>query len=222
MTNKIESTEQQTDTEPPIVGYPVLGVVNRPVDLRSFQSSGLKLYDIQPPECRMPLKIENSRDWKTIPKRVFNFDPTHIYDRINESNMLNPYQRHCSVPMSFLFQKKNGVCSCGCGLKLEGRRKRWATDECKRFGEVVFGIIAGYANILRTYRWLFTGSVKCEICDERDSPENAIELDHLHPVKFGGGGGWLSNYQFKCKRCHRKKTNKDFGHKQKSEIPTLF
>ena len=30
------------------------------------------------------------------------------------------------------------------------------------------------------------------------------------PVKFGGAGGWLSNYEFKCKNA-TEKTNKDFG-----------
>ena len=197
---------------------------SKPLDIMSFKNSGLKLYDIQPEECRKPLVIsDENTNWRPHIKRLFEFDPTPIYDRINEESLLNPYMRQCTVSISFLFPKVKGICSCGCGKVLEGRRTRWASDDCEHFARAVFSIISGYSDSIRTYRSLFLGDgwIHCEICGP-DSFREQIELDHIFPVKFGGGGGWLSNYQFKCKTCHRKKTNADFGFKQKTRQQILF
>lgn len=45
-----------------------------------------------------------------------------------------------------------------------------------------------------------------------------LKVDHIFPVKLGGGGGWLSNYQLLCHKCHVEKTNEDFGWKQPKKI----
>lgn len=178
-----------------------------------------KLFDIQPPECRKPLELPiNAVNWKPIVKRVFFFDPTPLYERINEANKLNPYQRQCTVSMTFLFQNNDNKCACGCGVELIGRRKRWASKECSDFSYNVFAIISGYTNTLRAFRSAYIGGYRCEVCNEPEIYE-PVELDHIYPVKFGGGGGWLSNYQFKCKKCHREKTNKDFGFKEHKTTP---
>jgi len=199
------------------------GIVNRPIDLHTFKKQGLRLFDIQPVECRQPLNLDNNNavKWKPVPKRIFFFDPTPLYEKINEAKVLNPYQRQCTVSINFLFDNKGKMCACGCGKELSGRQKRWSSKECNDFAFAVFAIISGYANTLRQYRNIFIGGYKCEICGKPEDHE-AIELDHIYPVKFGGGGGWLSNYQFKCKKCHREKTNKDFGFKQTIQMPTLF
>jgi len=218
------NSEQKDDILPSasIEQNRLLGAVVKPIDLRSFKQSNLKLFDVQPKECRMPLPVpKGAVKWKPIVKRVFFFDPTPLYERINEANLLNPYQRQCTVSISFLFENKDNKCACGCGKELTGRQKRWATKECNDFAFAVFAIIGGYTNTLRQYRNLFIGGYKCEICGEPEHYE-PVELDHIYPVKFGGGGGWLSNYQFKCKKCHREKTNKDFGFKQTVEMPRLF
>lgn len=49
-----------------------------------------------------------------------------------------------------------------------------------------------------------------------------IKVDHVVPVKLGGGACWLSNYQLLCHDCHVGKTNTDFGWKAKIEMPELF
>lgn len=198
----------------------------KPTDMQSFIGSGMRLFDIQPSECRLPLTISgtNAVIWKPVPKRVFFYDPSEIYKRINDANVLNPYQRQCTVSMNFLFENISGKCACGCGKELSGRQRKWATKECNDFAFAVFAIISGYQSTLRQYRNIFIGGYKCEICGEPEMYE-PVELDHVYPVKFGGGGGWLSNYQFKCKKCHRDKTNKDFGYKQHSlvaQMPKLF
>jgi 5-methylcytosine-specific restriction endonuclease McrA len=191
--------------------------MKKPKDLNSYKSQGLKLFDIQPEYVRKPLELTNNNasNWRPIPKRVFFFNPSKIYEKINDLNLLNPYQRHCSVSMNHLFENDGNKCACGCGKELTGRQKRWASKSCNDFAFAVFSIISGNVNVLRNYRSIFIGGVKCEICNDVPKYE-AVELDHIYPVKFGGGGGWLSNYQFKCKKCHREKTNKDFGYKSNS------
>ena len=124
--------------------------------------------------------------------------------------------------LSFLFfrllfpDKKDGLCSCGCGIPINGKNRRWATDDCRKFADAIFAIIGGYSGDIRRILRHYACGYICEICEAKDSPENPIELDHIFPVKFGGGGGWLSNYMFKCRKCHREKTNSDFGWKQKT------
>lgn len=48
-----------------------------------------------------------------------------------------------------------------------------------------------------------------------------VKLDHIVPVKFGGGGCWLNNYQLLCHNCHVQKTNLDFGWKQNLDSNNL-
>jgi hypothetical protein len=172
----------------------------------------MPLFENQPSIYRQKIHV----DVKKIPKaqehlrRLFSFEPSVIYERIEESGNFDIYKRHFSVPMDILFPKIEGECSCGCGEKLTGRRTRWSSDVCYKFANAVFLIIAGHASSLRFYRKKIIGSIRCEICGSTHN----IELDHIYPVKFGGGGGWLSNYMFKCKKCHVDKTNADFGFKQ--------
>ena len=174
-----------------------------------------RLYSIQPKECRLPLEIKTiNPKWSKIEKRLFLFDPTKIYDILDKGNLLNPLLRRHSVPFGKIFpDDKYGKCACGCGQILSGRRRRWNTDECRKFATYVFSIISGYTDVLRHLRSRFVGGYFCEVCGKSDVWD-AIELDHIYPVKWGGGGGWLSNYEFKCKKCHRDKTNRDFGYKE--------
>lgn len=165
----------------------------------------------QPEFCRQKINIDNVDFSKYRPhiKRLFECDPSVFYERIEKNGKFDIYSRQYTVPMIVLFPKTDGVCACGCGEKLTGRRTRWASKNCENFAIAVFSIIAGYSNKLRDYRAMIAG-FKCETCSSTES----IELDHIHPVKFGGGGGWLSNYIFRCKKCHVDKTNKDFGFRQ--------
>jgi len=174
----------------------------------------MNLFEIQPPECRKQLTFETSKitTKSKVFKRILNFDPTSLYEKINQSKKLNPFKRFCKIEFSILFPKIEGVCGCGCEQKLTGRRSRWASSDCQRFATSVYHIITGKATFLRKLRKIIIGGYFCEICfkDKVD-----LELDHLIPIKHGGGGSWLSNYQFKCKACHRIKTNNDFGFQPK-------
>lgn len=140
-------------------------------------------------------------------ERVMFFDPTEIYNRIDK--YIKPTQRHLSISIGHFFPDIEGQCACGCGQMLEGRRERWATPECKGFAYDVHNIICNIHQRAAFYVKKYFGDV-CIHCNECDGEE----LDHIVGVKQGGSGGWLSNYQWVCKKCHRKKTNKDFGFKE--------
>ncbi len=191
------------------------------IEKRSYRNEerkrlGFKLYDIQPKECRQMLPLPPHIDTlHEKVRRIFRFDPTPIYDVINAMDLIHPYSRTTSVSLSYLFPSRGKYCSCGCGVELKGRQKRWATEACSDFAFSVFCIIRGDMASIRNLLRLYHGGIYCIV--NKEHTDN-IETDHIYPVKFGGGGGWLSNYEFKCIKCHREKTNKDFGFKQQQEL----
>src|SRR4051812_11419025 len=92
-------------------------------------------------EILLPLKYQY---------RVMFLDPAEIYQRIN----VQPFKRRQlpqSIGMQVMFPKHAGICSCGCGQKLQGRRTRWATDECASFATDVYYIIYGRTEVIRFY-----------------------------------------------------------------------
>jgi len=80
---------------------------------------------------------------------------------------------------------------------------------CANFASNVCSILNNNFQVPSKYITHYYG-YKCSVCDGKDN----LELDHLHGVKQGGGGAWLSNYKWKCKTCHVDKTNQTFGRKQ--------
>jgi len=175
------------------------------------------ILDIQPEWCRNPLpkkKIEYD-DWeKEHPEyiekweKVLFFDPIDIYDRI--ANLVDPHERILSISVGEMFPDIKGYCACGCGVKLTGRRRRWASNVCGTFAFDIRSIICNTYQRASFYIEMYFG-ICCIKCGG-----NGVQLDHIFPVKHGGGGSWLSNYQFLCNRCHRTKTNKDFNWKGES------
>lgn len=179
------------------------------------------LFDVQPEWCRAKLDLSRVRDFEALNdrfKRLALFDPTESYTRISS---IDPFSRYNTVFVGAIFPKQKGVCACGCGKELTGRRTVWASDECNRFAVNVQIVISGHSSLLDICRVLF--GKDCYRCGKSElETQETHELDHLHPVKLGGGGGWLSNYEFKCKKCHRTKTNLDFGWKQESPQLKLY
>lgn len=160
-------------------------------------------------------KLENKevRPCKDYQLRVLFLDPKPIYDRIS----VNHFKRIKSVSISQMFPENGNICGCGCGAELLGRRKRWATDECKYFAQAVWGIINGHSEIITSYLQLYNGIIACVECGLTNSYKefkngmsvNSIHKDHIIPVFKGGGGCWLSNYQYLCDACHKQKTKID-------------
>jgi len=173
------------------------------------------ILEVQPKECRMPLprkKIDWS-DWlkssrpESIKKfeRVMFFDPTELYKQIQ--HRIDPYRRMGGLAMHDLFPKADGVCACGCGVKPKSyqsgnTQRKWANNICSGFAGDVLSILNNYFQVPGDYISRYYGE-KCSECEET----NGLELDHIVGVKHGGGHGWLSNYLWRCKKCHRKKTN---------------
>ena len=141
-------------------------------------------------------------------KRVLFFNPAEIYER----TQVDVYRRiQNQLEFSILFPKKEGkLCACGCDALLSGRRTRWATNECARFAAEVWRIIDGQTPHIAAYLRRYYG-YSCAAC----GVTNSLKVDHIIPVKHGGGGSWLNNFQLLCHSCHVIKTNSDFGWKKK-------
>jgi 5-methylcytosine-specific restriction endonuclease McrA len=145
--------------------------------------------------------------------RVLFLDPKPIYDRIKVDN----FARIQSVSIADIFPFNGSLCGCGCGAEVTGRRRRLATDSCKYFAQAVWGIINGHSEIISSYLLLYHGVIACIDCGLTDAYVefkngmcvNAIHKDHIIPVCKGGGGCWLSNYQYLCNPCHKMKTKTD-------------
>lgn len=140
--------------------------------------------------------------------RLLRFDPTETYSRLN----IDAFKRVNKLKMEAVFPKIEGVCSCGCGIELTGKKTRWAEQDCSEFAHLVYSVISGHSDVIRRIRAYYIGGYFCEDCGKQPKYQ-PIELDHVKPVIFGGGGCWIDNYKFRCKKCHRIKTNKDFGYK---------
>lgn len=159
------------------------------------------------------LEEKKVRECKDYQLRVLFLDPTPIYDRIK----VNHFSRFQSVSIYDIFPSNDKLCSCGCGKELSGKQKRWASDSCKYFAQAVWGIINGHTQIISSYLRLYHGFEACIKCGLTDSYSiqsnglsvNNIHIDHIVAVINGGGGCWLSNYQYLCKNCHNEKTNID-------------
>jgi 5-methylcytosine-specific restriction endonuclease McrA len=155
-------------------------------------------------------EIQHLKDYQ---KRVMFFNPTDIY----KNTHIDQYKRNQQISIRDMFTNKKGICGCGCDAKLIGRQTRWATKECMQFAVDVFFIITGNIGSISFYIKKYYGEY-CVICGTKNVGQqfknglivNSLKLDHIIPVKHGGGGCWLNNYQFLCHTDHVEKTKKDF------------
>lgn len=149
--------------------------------------------------------------------RVLQFDPSNAINVFSP----RPFQRSQNIGVGQLFPNIDGLCACGCGKEIKKPRRRWATDECSFYTVAVRNIIAGASSTISFYLSKYYGW-KCFNCGCKDKGHDMgangvvawIKVDHIIPVKLGGGACWLSNYQLLCHDCHVNKTNKDFNWKQ--------
>ncbi len=152
-------------------------------------------------------------------QKILSLDPTPYYANITidpykrfQTYNVYKFSRDLMFPKNKLNSDNQIVCSCGCGIMLTGRKRRWASKLCSDWTYDVFSIIQG--NVSRIIHFLSRlVDYKCNHCGVSGN-EVKLELDHLIPIKHSGGGKWLDNYQFLCKSCHRIKTNNDFGWKK--------
>ena len=143
------------------------------------------------------------------------YDPAPIYKNIHTS--LNPYSRHNTFKTIDAFpNKEDKSCACGCGKAIPSRSSRYHHPSHREIISGVFLIISGNVQSISAYMEIYYNRC-CASCGKTFGWDLACEIDHIIGVKHGGGGSWLSNYQPMCKKCHREKTNADFGFKQEVE-----
>lgn len=120
--------------------------------------------------------------------------------------MINKYSRYQSgLNLSFLYPSKDGFCACGCGQRLTGKQKRWASIQCRDNSYINFAIIKGDNSIIRQELFKRDHGF-CYSCGVYD---NGWEADHIISIKSGGGASDLSNFQTLCKSCHKEKSKKN-------------
>ncbi len=105
--------------------------------------------------------------------------------------------------------RTDGLCACGCGEKLTGRRTRWASDQCGDDAWQRYSIHTGRSATVR--RWLqVRDRGVCAECGEDGKGkfpwEWGWEADHILPVIEGGGGCGLEGYRTLCVDCHKAET----------------
>lgn len=158
--------------------------------------------------------LENHSEKVQVINRVLSLDPTELYERISQK--IDPFKRHQGIQVDDLFPKLEGKCACGCDVVprsfKNGSNEKYAKNTCKTFVNDVVSIINNYFQKPSYYITKYYGK-KCSECDEKDF----LELDHIVGVKHGGGGSWLSNYRWLCRKHHVHKTNESFGHKRKDK-----
>jgi len=118
---------------------------------------------------------------------------------------IDPYSRtQTSLNMYDMFPSLSGVCACGCGIKLTGRKTRWASRDCNTIAYQSYSIIKGNGSFIRSGLFQIEAGFcrKCGVYDEN------WEADHVIPVSQGGGGCDLTNFQTLCQDCHKDKTRK--------------
>jgi len=171
------------------------------------------LFDCQPLCCREPLPIKKlykiRGGYPNVVKRILFYDPKQQFENIKLLG--DSFKRHQISKINFnmldLFPSlPNKLCSCGCGNELIGKRRRWATKECEKFGFYVFSILCGRLHEIRICLRSYYGG---DVCVDCGSTNCGIEIDHIIPVHKGGGCCWLSNLKPLCIDCHKNKTKND-------------
>lgn len=113
---------------------------------------------------------------------------------------LNKFQRlQSNFKLEELYPSIPFKCACGCGLRLTGRRTRWATDQCVPKIITGFLILSGNVQVIR-HELYKKQEGYCQKCGLKTDD---WEADHIIPVHKGGG---LENFQTLCKDCHKEKT----------------
>ena len=151
---------------------------------------------------------EKTGYWKNRMRIIF-FDPKQVYENIG--GLIDPYKRiQSNLNSEVMFPKRNdGICRCGCGQE---SKRMWATQNCSSFAYKIYFIIAYGTAEGRKFVETYYGK-DCVNCGE-----SGCDIDHIIPVKHGGGGCWLSNFVPLCKKCHKDKTKKDFKWKEYKPI----
>ncbi len=159
---------------------------------------------------KLPFKSLSS-EIEPYRRRVLLFDPAEVYSNI-ETSPFTKHQKGLTMATTFP-EKKDGLCDCGCGKLIAGRRRRWASDECQQFAYFVYLVITGDWFAIHKLLEDYYGERRCRICkmlnetnfDKDPTGDSTVKIGYIISVKEGGGGCWLNNYQFICNDCRHEK-----------------
>jgi hypothetical protein len=96
----------------------------------------------------------------------------------------------------------DGLCACGCGKILNGRKKRWASECCQSEALNIFLIVKGDSFTIRSEVFERDNGFCCK-CGVLSLNWHA---DHITPVFLGGSACGLDNFQTLCIDCHKGKS----------------
>lgn len=118
--------------------------------------------------------------------------------------MINKFQRYQQgLKMEHFYPiNKEGFCACGCGQKLTGRQKKWASEFCSEKAYSIFSIYKGNNGMIRKLLFEKDGGF-CRNCGVY---HKNWEADHIIPVFLGGGFSGIDNFQTLCPECHNEKS----------------
>lgn len=123
---------------------------------------------------------------------------------------IDPFKRYQrAMGVVHLYPIRNdGLCACGCGQKLTGRKRRWATPECQKKAVGHFLVVKGDTREIRKQLFEAQGGVcqNCGVDCGHLGVNGPWDADHIKPVHKGGGACGIENFQTLCKTCHKSKT----------------
>lgn len=105
------------------------------------------------------------------------------------------------LTLNDVYPAKQGLCACGCGMKLSVRQRKWASSSCRNNAFNRFAVIKGDTQLIRQ-RLFIMDQGACRCCGE--ITEN-WQADHILSVCQGGGGMDIINFQTLCISCHKEK-----------------
>jgi len=116
-------------------------------------------------------------------------------------DLINKYARvQEGLTMNHVYPNyEDGMCSCGCGRPLRGRRTRWATDQCRNDAADRFLVTKGDTETIRRLVWERDQGI-CALCGNKVLK---YEAHHILPVSLGGGGCGIDGFATLCIPCHK-------------------
>lgn len=133
--------------------------------------------------------------------------------------MIDSFKRYqVGLKLIDLFPNRiDGLCACGCGKTLEGRKKRWASEDCQSKALNIFLIVKGDSFTIRANLFERDNGYCCN-CGVLSNDWHA---DHITPVFLGGSACDLGNFQTLCLDCHKEKTKRQNYFSTESHLLTI-
>ena len=120
----------------------------------------------------------------------------------------NRYQKKLTMVDIFPL-RTDGLCACGCGKKLKGKQRRWASKKCIKTSLTYFHILKGDVKTIRIELIKKFGPI-CNNCKIENLNNSEWDADHILEVRHGGRYCGLENFQILCKLCHKEKTKNNY------------